>query len=73
MAMKGYSTFPKAPGLEPHHQMQFNLMLRNIYIYIYIYIYKQTLEKCNLILVSTVEREKSRKTNLVFINSQMLL
>ena len=21
MAMKGYSTFPKAPGVEPQHQM----------------------------------------------------
>ena len=24
MTMKGYSTFPKAPGLEPHHQMDHN-------------------------------------------------
>ena len=23
IAMKGYCTFPRAPGLEPHHQMQF--------------------------------------------------
>ena len=23
MAIKGYSTFPKVPGFEPHHQIQF--------------------------------------------------
>ena len=28
MAMKGYSTFPRALELEPHHQMQFNVMPR---------------------------------------------
>ena len=26
MTMKGYFTFPKAPGLEPHHQMQFSII-----------------------------------------------
>ena len=26
MAMKGYSTFPKARGQEPHHQMQFSVI-----------------------------------------------
>ena len=25
--MKEYSAFPKAPGLEPYHQMQFNVYL----------------------------------------------
>ena len=28
MAMKEYSAFPKAPGLEPHHQMQFSIIPR---------------------------------------------
>ena len=26
MALKGYTTFPKVPGLEPHHQVQFNVI-----------------------------------------------
>ena len=26
MTMKGYLTFPKAPGVEPHHQMQFSVI-----------------------------------------------
>ena len=26
MAMKGYFTFLKAPGLEPHHQMQLSVI-----------------------------------------------
>ena len=30
MATKGYSTFPKAPGLKPHHQMQFSVIPRTI-------------------------------------------
>ena len=28
MAIKEYSTFSKAPGLEPHHQMQFSVTFR---------------------------------------------
>ena len=28
MAMKGYSTFFKAPGLEPHRQMQSTIISR---------------------------------------------
>ena len=28
IAMKRYSTFPKASELEPHHQMQFSVILR---------------------------------------------
>ena len=32
MAMKGYYTFSKALGLEPHHQMQFSVMPRQILI-----------------------------------------
>ena len=28
MAIKGYSTIPKSPELEPHHQMQFNVITR---------------------------------------------
>ena len=28
MAMKGYSTFPRSPKLEPHHQMQFSVISR---------------------------------------------
>ena len=28
MVIKGHSTFIKAPGLEPHHQMQFSVILR---------------------------------------------
>ena len=28
--MKGYSTFPKAPGLEPNHQMQFCVIPRKL-------------------------------------------
>ena len=28
--MKGYSTFTKAPGLEPHYQMQFSVMHRTL-------------------------------------------
>ena len=28
LAIKGYSTFSKAPGLELHHQMQFSVKLR---------------------------------------------
>ena len=31
MSMKGYSTFPKAPELEPHHQMGFSIMSRTYY------------------------------------------
>ena len=31
VAMK-YSTFPKALGLEPHHQMQFNVILRTLVV-----------------------------------------
>ena len=27
MAIKQYSTFPKAPGQEPHHQMQFSVYM----------------------------------------------
>ena len=30
MAMKEYSKFPKAPGLEPHHQMQFSFIPRTL-------------------------------------------
>ena len=30
MAMKGYSTLPKAPGLEPCHQMQFNVISKTL-------------------------------------------
>ena len=30
MAMKGYTTFPKAPRLEPHHQMQFNVISKTL-------------------------------------------
>ena len=30
MAMKGYSTFPQAPGLVPHHQMQFRVISRTL-------------------------------------------
>ena len=26
MAMEGYSMLSKAPGLEPHHQIQFNVI-----------------------------------------------
>ena len=32
MAMKGYSTFPRAPEPEPRHQMQFNVILRTLSI-----------------------------------------
>ena len=28
MVMKGYSTFPKPPKLEPHHQLEFNVIPR---------------------------------------------
>ena len=28
IAIKGYSTFPKAPGLVPYHQMQFSVTPR---------------------------------------------
>ena len=28
MSMKGYPTFPKAPGLDPHHQMQFRIIFK---------------------------------------------
>ena len=28
MAMESYSTLPKAPELEPHHQMQFSFIPR---------------------------------------------
>ena len=30
VAMKEYSTFPKAPGLGPHHQMQFNFIPKTL-------------------------------------------
>ena len=30
MAMKEYSTFPKAPGLEPHYQMKFSVLPRTL-------------------------------------------
>ena len=30
MAMKRYSTFPKAPGLEPHHHMHFSFISRTL-------------------------------------------
>ena len=30
MAVKGYSTFPKAPGLESHHQMKFSVRFRTL-------------------------------------------
>ena len=30
MAMKGYFTFSKAPGLKPHHQMQFSAIPRKL-------------------------------------------
>ena len=33
IAMKGYSSFPKAPGLEPHHQLQFTLIPRTLVIF----------------------------------------
>ena len=32
MVMIGYSTFPKSPGFEPHHQMQFSVEGRMITI-----------------------------------------
>ena len=28
--MKGYSIFPKAPGLESHHQIQFSVISRTL-------------------------------------------
>ena len=31
IAMKKQSTFPKAPGLEPHHQIQFTVIYRRIF------------------------------------------
>ena len=30
LEIKGYSTFPKAPTLEPHHQMLLRVMLETI-------------------------------------------
>ena len=30
MATKRYSTFPKAPGLEPRHQMQFSVVSKTL-------------------------------------------
>ena len=32
MAMKEYSTFPKAPRLQPHHQMQFCVISRTLVV-----------------------------------------
>ena len=32
MAMKGHSTLPRAPELDPHHQMQFNVIPRTFFI-----------------------------------------
>ena len=32
IAMKEYSTFPKTPELEPHHQMQFSAISRTTHI-----------------------------------------
>ena len=30
MAMKEYSTFPKASGVEPHHQVQFSVICKTL-------------------------------------------
>ena len=30
MVMKGCSTFPKPPNLEPHHQIEFNVIPRTL-------------------------------------------
>ena len=30
IAIKGYSTFPRAPEIEPHHQVQFSVILRTL-------------------------------------------
>ena len=30
MALKGYLTFPKAPGQEPHHQIQFSVISKTL-------------------------------------------
>ena len=32
MTMKGYSRFSKAPGLEPHHRMQFIVIFRTLIV-----------------------------------------
>ena len=38
MVMKGYSKFPKYPGMEHHPQMQFNVMPRTLNAFKYFYL-----------------------------------
>ena len=40
MAMKGYSRFTKDPGIEPHHQIQFTVIPRTIWIWMSYHIYQ---------------------------------
>ena len=37
LAMKMYATFPKAPEVEPHHQMQFSIIL-NTFVWLWYYL-----------------------------------
>ena len=58
-----YFTFPKSPGLEPHHQMQFNLKNQNMKFVHYFEIQTDQLISARQPDLVTVNKKKENLPN----------
>ena len=66
MALKGYSTFPIVPELEPHHRMQFNVILRT-HISVYI-VYSCSEVEENKFYIVSVKKYWEKDKNYSILN-----